>query len=218
MSNQDWRDSWQRNEIEFHQHDGSAHLRRCWPALEFPAGSRILVPLCGKSLDLLWLAAQGHAVMGVELSPIAITAFFRESGLIPTRSREGRFTVWRHGTIAILGGDFFDLTATHVADIAGVYDRASLTALPEDRRRDYAAHMIRILPGGSPTLLLTMESPEGDIPPPPYLIDKEVTGLYGGTYNITLVHGETVLEDDPDTPAGPPLQMEAKAYLLAPRA
>lgn len=217
MSKQDWRDSWRRNEIAFHQTEGNALLRRFWSGLALPEGAAILVPLCGKSLDLLWLAAQGHAVMGVELSPIAINAFFQESGLTPVRSKEGRFTVWRSGCIAILGGDFFDLTARHVADIAVVYDRSSLTALPEARRRDYAAHMIRILPAASRTLLLTTESPEGDTPPPPYLIDEEVSDLYGSAYEVSLIHGETVPEDDPDFPAGPPLQMEAKVYLLAPR-
>jgi thiopurine S-methyltransferase len=217
MSNEDWRNSWRRNEIAFHQDDGNSLLRRFWPAMALPLDATILVPLCGKSRDLLWLAEQGHAVMGVELSPIAISAFFNECGLTPKRTREGRFTVWRSGRIAIFGGDFFDLAARHVADVALVYDRTSLTALPAERRRDYAKHMIRILPDGSPTLLLTTESPEGDIAPPPYRIDDEVSALYAATYDIALLHGEEVFEDDPDVPLGPQLAMEAKVYLLAPR-
>lgn len=216
MSNQDWRDCWRRNDIDFHQADGNPLLQRFWPSLELPPNCTILVPLCGKSRDLQWLAERGHQVMGVELSPIAISAFFRESGLAPQRTREGRFTVWRHGRIAILGGDLFDLTPAHVAGVTIVYDRSSLTALPTARRRDYARHMIRILPAHSRTLLLTMESPEGDRPPPPYRIDAEISALYGGTCDVTLIHGETVLEDDFEQPGGPPLAIEAKVYLLAP--
>lgn len=217
MSNEDWRNSWRRNDIEFHQAGGNGLLRRFWPDLDLPAGAPILVPLCGKSRDLVWLAAQGHPVLGVELSPIAITALFKESGLIPTRRKEGRFMAWRHGNLTILCGDFFDLNPAHVAGIAVVYDRTSLTALPEATRRDYAAHMIRILPKASRTLLLTTESPEGDVAPPPYRIDEEVTALYGAAWTIELMHGETVPEEDPDQPDGPPLQMEAKVYLLAPK-
>ena len=153
MSNEDWRDSWRRNDIEFHQAGGNGLLRRFWPDLDLPAGAPILVPLCGKSRDLVWLAAQGHPVLGVELSPIAITALFKESGLTPTRRKEGRFMAWRHGNLTILCGDFFALNPAHVAGIAVVYDRTSLTALPEATRRDYAAHMIRILPKASDAAL-----------------------------------------------------------------
>ena len=37
-------------------------------ALGLAKGAAVLVPLCGKSLDLVWLAEQGHAVIGVELA------------------------------------------------------------------------------------------------------------------------------------------------------
>ncbi len=35
-------------------------------------GRRVLVPLCGKTPDLLWLAEQGNEIVGVELSEIAV--------------------------------------------------------------------------------------------------------------------------------------------------
>ena len=49
------------------------------------------MPLCGKSLDLLWLAAQGHRVLGVEISPLAVDAFFAEQDLTPTVTDEPPF-------------------------------------------------------------------------------------------------------------------------------
>lgn len=217
MSKRDWLANWRHNEIGFHQIAGNALLHRFWPDLALAEHAPVLVPLCGKSHDLLWLAERGHPVMGVELSPIAINAFFSENGLAPKRSRQGRFTIWHHGNIRIFEGDLFDLRAEHVAHVAMVYDRASLTALPEAQRLDYSALMQRILPATSRTLLLTIESPEGDVAPPPYQVDAEVLALYGGAWDIALLHGEGILEEDPDAAGGPPLAMEAKVYLLAPR-
>lgn len=63
-----WQARWQRNEIGFHLSEVNPYLLRHWPTLGLSADSRVLVPLCGKSLDLSWLAGQGHAVLGVELA------------------------------------------------------------------------------------------------------------------------------------------------------
>jgi len=79
MDPQFWHERWQRNETGWHQREINAHLQDFWPQLQQPAGGRVLVPLCGKSRDLLWLRAQGHAVLGVEISPIAVREFFAEN-------------------------------------------------------------------------------------------------------------------------------------------
>ena len=76
-----WLQKWQEGQIGFHRHDVMPLLQKHWPSLQLPEASRVLVPLCGKSLDMHWLAAQGHRVLGVELSPLAVTQFFDEAGL-----------------------------------------------------------------------------------------------------------------------------------------
>ena len=119
-----WHERWERAEIGFHKQDINVHLQQFWHRLELRAGQRVFVPLCGKSLDLLWLAGEGHPVTGVELSPVAVEAFFHENELQPRRWREGAFEVWETDEIRILLGDFFALERRHVADCAGVYDRA----------------------------------------------------------------------------------------------
>ena len=40
---------------------------------------RILIPLCGKSFDLLWLSSNGHQVVGVEFAADVIVQFFDEN-------------------------------------------------------------------------------------------------------------------------------------------
>lgn len=129
-----WHERWERSEIGFHQQDINVHLQQFWTQLDLRPGQRVFAPLCGKSRDLLWLAGEGHPVTGVEISQLAVEAFFTENGLKPRRWREGAFEIWEVDEIRILLGDFFDLEPQHLADAAGIYDRASLIALPPPMR------------------------------------------------------------------------------------
>ena len=88
--NELWQQSWRDKNIDFHQKAVNPHLVRFWSSLGLAAGDRVFVPLCGKSLDMLWLAGQGHTVIGVELSPLAVRAFFRENRLQAKRRRNSR--------------------------------------------------------------------------------------------------------------------------------
>src|SRR5690606_35246298 len=59
-----WLGRWQEGRTNFHQDQVMPLLRRHWADLQIPTGSQVLVPLCGKSLDMAWLAAQGYRVLG----------------------------------------------------------------------------------------------------------------------------------------------------------
>ncbi|CAG0963598.1 partial Thiopurine S-methyltransferase, partial [Gammaproteobacteria bacterium] len=102
-----WLQRWHEGRIGFHRTEVMPLLEKHWGALALAAGSRVFVPLAGKSLDLLWLAAQGHRVLGVELSPLAIEQFFSEHGLTPQvhTSRYGTHHV--AGDIELICGDAF---------------------------------------------------------------------------------------------------------------
>ncbi len=76
-----WLDRWRTAQIGFHQAAADRHLKAYWPRLKLPAHSPVFVPLCGKSLDLMWLRNLGHAVTGVELSPLALESFVMEHGI-----------------------------------------------------------------------------------------------------------------------------------------
>lgn len=215
--NELWQQSWRDREIAFHQTTVNQHLVRFWSGLGLVPAARVFVPLCGKSLDVLWLAGQGHAVTGVELSPLAVRAFFRENRMQPVRSKLGAFTCWAHGRIAILCGDFFALTAADLGDIAAVFDRAALTALPEDLRVPYLAHLRRIVPPACKIMLLTTEEPEAwEIAGQPFAVAEEVSRLYGDAYAIELRHVESCFEADPDPAVDEAVRIEQKVYLLTP--
>lgn len=216
--NELWQQSWRDHDIAFHQHAVNPLLVKFWPNFRLTAEDRVFVPLCGKSLDLLWLAGQGHAVIGVELSPLAVRAFFRENSLQPTRRKVGKFTLWEHGRIGILCGDFFQLNAADLGDISAVFDRASLTALPDDIRAAYIAQLRRIVPTSCRMLLLTTEEPEdGETQGQPFAVADEIASLYASAFDIQLSHVESIFEPDPDPAISQPVRAEQKVYVLTPK-
>jgi len=175
------------------------------------------VPLCGKSLDMLWLAGEGHGVLGVEISPIAVQDFFRENKLKVGRTEQGAFEIWRHGGVELWLGDFFDLGPDDVSDVSAVYDRASLIALPPTERARYAEHMMRLAPRGVPILLVTLEYHAMEMSGPPFPVtESEVDTLYGQVYRIECMHRHDALADSADFRSRGLTRLMEKVYRLTP--
>lgn len=213
-----WHERWQQNQIGFHQAEINSHLQAYWSRMELAPKAGVFVPLCGKSSDLLWLRTQGHPVLGVELSPIAVKAFFSENHIEATSEREGAFERWRADGLEILCGDFFDLTADDLRGIVGVYDRASLVALPPEMRMSYAAHLKTILPRKTAALLVTMEYPQAEMDGPPFSVsEEEVRGLYEDAYAVERLFTLDVLAENPPLRERGLSALEEKVYRLTPR-
>lgn len=160
----DWLQRWEQGNIGFHRRDVQPALLRHWR----PKGGSVLVPLCGKSLDLRWLAERGHTVVGVELAERAIRDFFAEQRLGCDR-RDGALPTWtaRELPITIHQGDYFALGGLH-SD--ALYDRAALVALPPNLRPAYAAHTDRLLRDGAFRLLVTLDYDQSAIAGPPFSV------------------------------------------------
>lgn len=189
-----WHKRWERNQIGFHQEQVNSYLAQYWPSLGIDAGGRVLVPLCGKSLDLAWLAGQGLRVLGVELSRRAVEDFFAEQQLEPERFEHGAFTCYRSEGIELWCGDFFELNAADVADCVGLYDRAALIALPPEMRERYAAHLATILPAGCSAVLVTMDYDQSKLDGPPFAVtDEEVRRLYTPRWQILAEDEQDIL-------------------------
>ncbi|MDR6956413.1 thiopurine S-methyltransferase [Pseudomonas brassicacearum] len=188
-----WHKRWSSNQIGFHLPEVNPYLQRFWPQLGLAQGSRVLVPLCGKTLDLLWLAHQGYSVLGVELSEKATVDFFLEHQLEPRVSEKGAFKVFRAGGIEIRCGDFFALGAQEVAGCSALYDRAALIALPVSMRERYAAHLQNILPE-CVGLLITLDYDQAQMPGPPFSVgDDEVRRLLGDAWRLEVLQEQDVL-------------------------
>lgn len=193
-----WHDRWQRNEIGFHQQEVHAELRQYWPAVGCAPDALVFAPLCGKSLDLAWLVAQGQRVLGVELSLLAAEAYFAERGQSPERSTLAGFTRLAAGGCTILVGDYFALEPRQLAGVGALYDRAALIALPAPLRARYAARLAELLPAGTPGLLVTIDYPEGQMPGPPFSVPAtEVRRLHGAHFELTLLSRRDLLPGEP---------------------
>jgi len=193
-----WHQRWRDGRIGFHQSAVTPQLERHWDALGLPAGSTVFVPLCGKSLDMAWLAERGHRVLGVELSDVAVHDFFAGQGLVPSL-RETAYGVHHEaGPFELIVGDAFALDRALLADCAGVFDRAALIALPPDMRRRYLATTWAALPEGCRGLLVTLEYPQEQKAGPPFAVAAdEVQALFGDAWSPALLERRDILAEEP---------------------
>jgi thiopurine S-methyltransferase len=214
-----WYKRWEANEIGFHQSQINAHLQQFWHCLGLQAGARVFVPLCGKSRDMLWLAGQGHVLVGVELSPLAVAEFFRENNLIPRCTQAGAFERWEADGVRLLCGDFFALRGSELANVAGVYDRASLIALPPVMRGAYARHLTAILPPSAAMLLVTLEYPPTEMQGPPFSVtEAEIYDLYEKHYQVELIFVHDALAEHPRFQNRGLTRLTEKVYRLVAKA
>jgi thiopurine S-methyltransferase len=210
-----WRERWKNEDIGFHQPDLHALLQEHWPRLQIRAGSSVFVPLCGKSLDMVWLAQQGHQVIGAELSERAVDDFFAERGIIPTVRTVGGFTIKLAGPYEIWCGDFFDLPAAAVADVRGVYDRAALIALPPALQERYAEKLAEIVPAGAPILLITLDYDQAQMSGPPFSTPRaQVHNLFDDEYAVSEIVCRDVLDAHPHFKQRGLTALEECGYLL----
>jgi thiopurine S-methyltransferase len=174
-----WEGTWQRGQIGFHE--GRPHGLLTRFADKLGEGRRVLVPLCGKSEDLAWLAAQGHEVLGIELVEDAVRAFFVEHQLTPTEGQLGPFKRFSAGALTLLAGDFFAATPALLGSFDALYDRAALVALPSEMRARYAQNIRDLLKPGAHGLVVTFEYPAGLLEGPPFSVpEAELRAHYAG--------------------------------------
>ena len=179
-----WRQRWQEGRIGFHLEETHPALLKYWPTLGVPSGAKVLVPLCGKSLDMRWLADQGHPVLGIELAPEAIEQFLAQRSGGISRYTQAGFEVCRQGNIELWCGDFFHLHIQQAAEVEAFYDRASLIALPPATRERYAFHLAQLVPPGAKGLLVGLTHADGDAGPPFSVPDEEIERLMAPNFRI----------------------------------
>ena len=211
-----WQERWARNQIGFHLPEVNPYLLRHWPPLA--EGAKVLVPLCGKSLDLMWLASQGLRVVGVELSEQAVEAFFSEQNLTPRITERGVFKVYQADLIEIWCGDFFALDAEVLADCAALYDRAALIALPPLMRAQYADHLNSWLPSGCQGLLITLDYEQVQKAGPPFAVtNEEVQLLLGEQWALQVLQEQDILGESWKFVQDGVTRLEERVYRLVKR-
>jgi len=194
-----WRERWDEGRIGFHEREGNALLREHWGELlerrpQNQAGSRVLVPLCGKTNDLTWLRARGHAVVGVEFVESAAIAYFAELGVTPRRVERERLVCYEHDGVSIWVANFFDVTSEHVGTFDLLYDRAALVAITPGERTRYIERLAALSNPGADLFLISFNHDfEGG---PPFSISG-VEGLLAPRFALEQVESRDILESEP---------------------
>ncbi|HGF5135220.1 TPA: thiopurine S-methyltransferase [Vibrio parahaemolyticus] len=190
-----WHSKWASNQIGFHLEDVNPLLPAYWHHANPKREDKVLVPLCGKSEDLVWLATKHDSVEGGELSQIAVRSFFAEHFYTPTVTPiSGMHELYQFDELSIYTGDFFTAPVSQ-ADI--VYDRAALVALPQDMREEYVARLKLLLNPGGRILLVTLNYPQEEMAGPPFSVPlEEIQQLFAG-YKVTCLNVDQADEHHP---------------------
>lgn len=211
MNKNFWQQRWETREIGFHLDEANDLLVKYIDALKLPKGSRIFLPLCGKTLDIRWLLQKGYRIAGSELVEIAIQQLFSELGVTPVITTMGKIKRYSAPDIDIYVGDIFELTADMLGPVDGIYDRAALVALPRDMRIRYTQHLMAIT-RKAPQLVICFEYDERLHEGPPFSVaGAEVHEHYGKDYRLTLLESEQI----PDGLKGKYPSLES-VWLLSP--
>lgn len=182
-----WHQKWKENNIAFHESESNPLLIKYFKELSLAKGSRVFLPLCGKTLDIHWLLSNGYRVAGAELSKIAIDQLFADLGVEPKISRVDQVDHYSAINIDIFVGDIFDLFGKMLGLVDAIYDRAALVALPESMRNRYTVHLKEIT-NKAPQLLICYEYDQSLMEGPPFSIsNEEVNQHYSDSYDLTLM-------------------------------
>ena len=187
-----WHKRWEKNEIGFHQSAVNVLLSDHFSGLSLPQTSRVFVPLCGKTRDIAWLLSQGHRVVGVELSKLAVEELFVDLGVAPKISVQGELLRYSAPGVEIFVGNIFELSGDLLGRVDAIYDRAALVAFPTEMRGRYGAHVAAITQL-APQFLICFEYDQAVMNGPPFSIDRQkVHDVYGAHYQIESITNRDV--------------------------
>jgi thiopurine S-methyltransferase len=192
MDKKFWKNKWDRNEIAFHQSKATPLLVKHFKKLSLKKGSRVFLPLCGKTLDIAWLMSKGFHVVGVELVELAIQQLFNELGIKPAIHQSGELKLYSSDNIDIFVGNFFKVRGKMIKPVDAVFDRAAIVALPEKKRVKYAKHL-QTITKKAPQLLITFDYNQDEMSGPPFSVNSEEVKMhYGNDYEITLIESNHI--------------------------
>ena len=219
-----WLQRWREGRTGWHHESVMPLLEQHWDLLGVEHGTRVLVPLCGKSLDMLWLAQQGLQVLGVEISSVAIDAFLAENHLHAGRTEAADGTHYRiadapaDGDIEIINGDVFGVTSGLLEECRAFYDRAALIAFPAPMRDRLVREVYAKLPAGAGGLLITLDYPAGEMGGPPFSVDEaEVHRLFDAQWETRQLERRDILASQPSFSESGVTALHTAVYALTRR-
>ena len=193
----DWLHFWENNETIWHSDTITQELVEYFELFELEPRDKVFVPLCGKSLDMLYIMNQGFSVVGVEISEIGVRQFFSENNLAYKITKVDDFDLYSTENLEIYCGDFFALTSKHLNNVKSVFDRKSLIALEPEVRQKYVKHLNDIISLGARILLVTLQYPQYQMSGPPFSVDKsEVESLFSMAFESQELRSFNDIENE----------------------
>ena len=190
-----WHERWVTEQIGWHRTVYNDMMVKHWASIDAKPNGTVLVPLCGKSLDMVWLAERGHDVIGLEMVELAVKTFFREQNLTPEKATGQQHTTYRSGPYTVYHGDALTLEANTLHADAW-YDRAAMIALPATARDGYVQQLRDQTSSGAVGLLITYAYPQHEMEGPPFsLPDEEVYRLFSDGFTVERLENMQ-LEDE----------------------
>ncbi|XP_013388873.1 probable thiopurine S-methyltransferase [Lingula anatina] len=188
-----WIGAWERNSTRWHMPNVNCFLEEFLDVLlAGKKAAKILVPLCGKTIDMKWLADLGHTVIGVDGAEKAATEFFTEQNIAykvePCDAIQGTLCCSMDNKIRIYVGDFFKFNQDFEGQFDAIWDRASLVAIDESDRLQYVNILNSVLKPGCHCLIEAMDFIPSEKSGSPHAIPLEcVRELFGNDYNVKLL-------------------------------
>lgn len=188
MSVEYWITRWQQQNIGFHLHEINPALLKTLPRLAVKKQQRCLLPLCGKSLDLIYLEKVFEHVIGIELSPLAVETFFSEQQRPAAIESQADFRVYKNAGLSLYCGDFFNFRKAFCPSIDLIYDRAALVALPVADRKRYIEHIKLFFSEHTVMFLITLQYAQTEMDGPPFSVESvEIEAGFGEQFRIELL-------------------------------
>ncbi|KAJ0003725.1 hypothetical protein NQD34_008823 [Periophthalmus magnuspinnatus] len=203
MTLEEWESMWQRGMTGFHQPTVYRLLQiNIDKVLAGRTGVKFFFPLCGKAVDMKWLADMGHTVVGVEISEKAICEFFEESKMSyseePVPTIPGA-KVFRNAekTVSLYQCDIYCFSSSLEGQFGAIWDRGAFVAINPKDRPKYAALMVSLMAPDCRFLLDTMlYNPERYSGPPFCVPNEQVHSLFESYCDIEPLQEEDALTED----------------------
>ncbi|GAX20948.1 thiopurine S-methyltransferase [Fistulifera solaris] len=170
-----WKKLWDTGMTRWHQRDVYWVLQKYGDDY-IHKESRVLVPLCGKTVDLAYLTTKAKEVIGVEGVLQAVKEFMQENPNLQMEavgSRNG-FDCFRGEKIWLLCGNFFHFGPAVAGKFDVIWDRAAMVAINPSDREEYVQVLGSVLKPGGVLLLSGYVRPKGDVKSgPPFTLNKD---------------------------------------------
>jgi len=219
-----WSERWSENRIGWHQdevHDfWTRHGEKIHPkfgiteetCINDGGKTRVFFPLCGKTVDMAYIASYGEGmeVVGVDGIQKALEEFAKENSNLDIKEifEAGKgFKRFVGNDITLLKGDFFTLSDGVTGgrfDI--IFDRGSMVAIDPSLREDYVKILSNLLKPGGKILIVAVDRRSGSeetrkAGPPFSVSESDVRHFYEGrdwVESISILEEVDEFERDPE--------------------